>query len=149
MLRWLKFNVVGGVGIAVQLAALVVLRSGFHLPYLLATGLAVEAAVLHNFIWHEHFTWADRSGRRVLLRALRFNLTTGLFSIAGNLLLMRFLVGSLHLNYLVANIATIAMCSVASFLVSDRFVFQAEAKAPVPLSLDGTAKAVSPSKTIM
>ena len=28
------------------------------------------------------------------------------------------------MNYLVANILTIALCSVANFLVSDRFVFQ-------------------------
>src|SRR5436190_21825889 len=30
------------------------------LPYLLATALAVEGAILHNFVWHERWTWADR-----------------------------------------------------------------------------------------
>ena len=49
--HWLKFNTVGAIGIGVQLAALAALKSGLELNYLLATGLAVEAAVLHNFVW--------------------------------------------------------------------------------------------------
>ncbi len=60
--RWLKFNLVGGMGIAVQLLMLVVLKTGLHLNYLIATALAVETAVVHNFLWHERFTWADRAG---------------------------------------------------------------------------------------
>ena len=61
-IRWLKFNLVGGIGIAVQLLALVLLKTGLHLNYLVATALAVETAVIHNFLWHERFTWADRAG---------------------------------------------------------------------------------------
>jgi putative flippase GtrA len=52
-IRWMKFNVVGGIGIGVQWAVLLYLNSGFHLSYLWATALAVEAAVVHNFFWHE------------------------------------------------------------------------------------------------
>jgi len=125
--RGLKFYAVGGVGIGVQLAALVVFRSVAHLDYRAATVLAVEIAVIHNFIWHENVTWADREALRSshwLTRFIKFNVTNGLFSIVGNLVLMQVLVGSLSMNYLVANILTIALCSVANFLVSDRFVFQ-------------------------
>ena len=130
-LRWLKFNLVGGFGIAVQLAVLLGLKSGLHLNYLLATALAVEAAVVHNFIWHERYTWADRvqrSWRRSLPRLLRFNLTTGGVSIAGNLALMKLMVGPGHLNYLIANSAAVAMCSLLNFLVSEEWVFEDEAK---------------------
>jgi putative flippase GtrA len=123
--RWLKFNAVGAIGIAVQLLVLSILRSGLHLDYLVATPLAVEAAVIHNFLWHEHFTWAGgrRSGR--LARFAKFNFTTGALSILGNLLLMRLLVGTLQLSYLPANILTVAFFSVVNFLVSDCFVFRA------------------------
>ncbi len=120
--RWLKFNAVGGVGILVQLVVLAVLKSGLHLDYLFATGLAVEAAVIHNFVWHERFTWADRAGDS-WMRFVKFNLTTGLLSIVGNLVLMRALVGWAGVNYLVANGITIAACSVVNFVVSDRVVF--------------------------
>ena len=47
--RWLKFNLVGAIGIGVQLGALGALTAVMHMPYLIATALAVEAAVLHNF----------------------------------------------------------------------------------------------------
>ena len=123
-IRWLKFNAVGAGGIVVQLAALAVLKSLFRVDYLVATALAVEAAVVHNYLWHERFTWADRETRNSWLRFLKFNGTTGLFSILGNVLMMRVLVGEAHVNYFVANILTIATCSILNFLVSDRFVFE-------------------------
>jgi len=126
-LRWLKFNFVGAIGIGVQLSVLLILTGGFHLSYLFATALAVEAAVVHNFLWHERYTWADRlrpSWRKSLPRLLRFNLTTGGVSIAGNLALMKILVGLGKTNYLVANGIAIAVCSLMNFLVSDRIVFR-------------------------
>lgn len=122
-LRWLKFNAVGAIGIGVQLIVLTALRSGFGIGYLWATGLAVESAVIHNYLWHERFTWRDRETGSSLVRFVKFNLTTGLFSIGGNLVLMRVLVGEVRMNYLVANLVTIAMCSVVNFVVSDRVVF--------------------------
>jgi putative flippase GtrA len=121
-MRWLKFNLVGGIGIAVQLLALVLLKAVLQVNYLVVTALAVETAVIHNFLWHERFTWADRTGAG-FTRFLKFNLTTGLFSISGNLLLMKLLVGFGHLNYLPANGIAITACSVVNFLVSDGFVF--------------------------
>jgi putative flippase GtrA len=129
--RWLKFNLVGGFGIAVQLAVLLALKSGLHLNYLLATALAVEAAVVHNFLWHERYTWADRvqrSWRRSLPRLLRFNFAAGAVSILGNLALMKLMVGLGHLNYLIANSVAITVCSLLNFTVSEEWVFEGEAK---------------------
>jgi putative flippase GtrA len=123
-IRWLKFNAVGAGGIGVQLAALANLKSGLQMDYLQATALAVEAAVIHNYLWHERFTWADRTRGKSWGRFAKFNLTTGLFSILGNVLLMRALVGGAYLNYFLANVITIATCSILNFFVSDRFVFE-------------------------
>jgi putative flippase GtrA len=129
--RWLKFNLVGGMGIAVQFAALFLLKSVLHFNYLAATAIAVEAAVVHNFVWHEQFTWADRtssdraaSWRRSLPRLVRFNLTNGAVSILGNLALMKVMAGLGHMNYLLANAIAIALCSLANFLVSETWVFE-------------------------
>ena len=135
--RWWKFNFVGAIGIGVQFAALALLKSvlGFH--YLFATAFAVEAAVVHNFVWHEQFTWVDRikpdrinprglqpSWRQSLPRFLRFNLTAGAVSLVGNLALMKVMVGEGHMNYLLANAIAITLCSAANFLVSDEWVFE-------------------------
>lgn len=122
--RWLKFNAVGAGGIVVQLGTLALLRSGLQVDYLIATALAVEAAVVHNYLGHERFTWADRVRGNSVVRLLKFNMTTGMFSIAGNLFVMRILVTGVHMNYMLANILTIATCSLLNFLVSDWFVFE-------------------------
>lgn len=124
--RWMKFNLVGAIGIAVQMATLWLLTTA-EVEYMWATALAVELTVLHNFVWHEHFTWSDRgttTGWDTARRLLRFNLTTGAVSIGGNLLLMRLLVGQAHLRPMVANLLSIIGCSLANFLVSDRWVFR-------------------------
>jgi putative flippase GtrA len=126
LIRWCKFNFVGGVGIGVQFAALFLFRSILGFDYMLATALAVEAAVVHNFVWHEQFTWAARvqsSWRGSSMRLLRFNLTNGAVSILGNLALMRVMVGQGHMNYMLANAIAIALCSLANFLVSEQWVF--------------------------
>jgi len=141
LVRWCRFNFVGGIGIAVQFAALAFLKSVLHFNYLAATAIAVEAAVVHNFVWHEQFTWADRTGlartradgtklnddsppwRKSVVRLARFNLTAGGVSIVGNLALMKVMVGFGHMNYLAANGIAIALCSAANFLVSEQWVF--------------------------
>lgn len=124
--RWCKFNIVGAIGIVVQFVSLFLLTSLLQFDYLFATAIAVEAAVVHNFVWHEQFTWADRVGgswRPSFARFARFNLTTGLVSILGNLALMKVMVGLGGMNYLAANAVAIALCSAANFLVSDTWVF--------------------------
>ena len=121
--HWVKFNAVGAIGIVVQLAALAILKSLLHVEYLLATALAVEIAVLHNFIWHDRWTWKERAGSSSA-RLVRFNLSAGAVSIAANLLFMRLLAGQFHVHYLLANLSSIAAASLANFLLSDRLVFR-------------------------
>jgi putative flippase GtrA len=125
--RWAKFNVVGWIGVLVQLAVLTLLMRGLQLNYLLATSLAVEAAVLHNFAWHERWTWAGSisPGRTSFLnRLMRFHMANGLTSIAGNLLLMSILVGHAHLPEVAANFCAILICSSLNFLLSHFWVFR-------------------------
>ena len=128
-MRVAKFHAVGLIGVVVQLAALVFFKSLAGLHYMAATALAVEVAVLHNFCWHERWTWVERTRKSpgvglLFVRMLRFNFTTGLVSITANLVLMRLLVGTFHLHYLTANVLTIATTSLANFLVSELFVFR-------------------------
>ena len=136
VVRWMKFNFVGGLGIGVQLCTLAILKTGLHLGYSLATVLAVETTLAHNFLWHVRFTWPDRrslSGKETLLRLVKFNLTTGAFSILGNVGLMKLLVDGAHIPYLLANLLSIACCSIVNFLLSDTLVFsRAEGKKKMP-----------------
>ncbi|HEV7220506.1 MAG: GtrA family protein [Terriglobales bacterium] len=120
-----KFAFVGAMGIIVQLVALHWLAET-ECGYLIATIISVEAAVLHNFVWHEKFTWRDRGGftsARLGARLLRFHLSNGLISIAGNLLLMRIFVGEFGMLLIPANLLSITACCLTNFIASDRWVF--------------------------
>jgi putative flippase GtrA len=94
--RFLAFNVVGLGGFAVQLGALWVLSGVSALP--LATLLAVELALLHNFFWHQRWTWRDRpSGgiQETLARLVRFHAANGVVSLVGNVVITTALVQAL------------------------------------------------------
>ncbi len=121
--RWFRFNAVGAIGIVVQLAALSLLTAVCGLHYLLATLVAVEFAIVHNFLWHDRWTWSDRQTDGAIRRLARFNLANGLVSLVGNLALMPLLVQLLHLGVIPANVIAIALCSLANFLLADRVVF--------------------------
>ncbi|MGH9589674.1 MAG: GtrA family protein [Terracidiphilus sp.] len=122
--RWLRFNVVGAMGMGVQLGALALLGrcDGGH--YLLASAAVVELAVLHNFVWHLRVTWPDRrAGSAVLGQLTRFHLSNGMVSLLGNLGLMRLLVGNAHLPVLAANGIAVLCCSVVNFCLGHTWAF--------------------------
>jgi putative flippase GtrA len=138
--RWLIFNSVGAIGLLVQLASLNFFVSCLGMGYMGATTLAVQTAVVHNFFWHQAWTWRDRreSGwLRACRRFVRFNLTNGLFSVIGNLIFMRLFLNALPVNYTIANVLAIAACSIVNYGLSDRLVFRADLnkKALSPLQL--------------
>lgn len=128
MMYWLKFNVVGVLGFALQIGALFVLTHNSHpISYLTATVLAVELAILNNFFWHQLWTWRDRPSATVnetLRRLAKFNITTGLVSIAGNLILMSILVGRLGVAIVLANLISVLACSLLNFILADRIAFK-------------------------
>jgi putative flippase GtrA len=122
--RWGKFNVVGAMGMVVQLGALALFARLGKGHYLYASAAAVELAVLHNFVWHVRYTWRDRRDDSALLsRLMRFHLSNGLVSIVGNLVLMRVLVHGAHLPLLVSNCMSIACCSVVNFCLGNSWAF--------------------------
>ena len=133
--RFVRFNAVGLLGFVVQLAVLWGLtRGGMH--YLAATAIAVEAAALHNYWWHERWTWRERGARgwERLRRLGEFHLLNGMVSLAGNLALMRVLVGAWQVPPVVANLIAVGACSVINFALSDRVVFgvRRSSRLPVP-----------------
>jgi putative flippase GtrA len=106
---------------------------GFGMEPAIATALAVEMAVLHNFAWHERFTWKDRSSVHwtdVAGRLLRFNLTTGMISLLGTTTIVKYLVAQYHLPVLPANLIAIPCTSMLNFLASDFLVFRKHAANP-------------------
>ena len=104
--------------------------------YLCASAAAVELALLHNFVWHLHYTWRDRRGSSAVMpQLLRFHLSNGLVSLVGNLALMRLLVQAAHLPLLAANGIAILCCSVVNFCLGNAWAFagnRAGSESPIP-----------------
>jgi len=127
-IRWGKFNLVGAIGMVVQLAALALFNRWAAGHYLIASAAAVEMTLLHNFAWHMRFTWRDRKSNSTRLTQLvRFHLSNGLVSMLGNLAIMRILVDEAHMPVLAANCVAILCCSVVNFYLGDGWVFAAKA----------------------
>ena len=127
--RWLRFNAGGLYGFLLQLSLLMLLSKKVSLAT--ATAIAVEAAVIHNFIWHELFTWKERhvSGvRSIAMRFLRFQLANGCISLAGNVVLTSYLHRSLNAPVVVANVVAISACSLFNFMAGEWVVFQKSKK---------------------
>ena len=123
--RWIRFLSVGALGLGVQLWTLLLL---LHLGVepVVASLLAVEVAVLHNFPLHRAWTWKDRPapGLGVELRRLaRFHLSSGGTSLLGHALVVPVSLHMLALTPLMANLIAVGVCGVANFLLADRYAF--------------------------
>jgi putative flippase GtrA len=115
--RLAPFGIVGAIGLAVQVSLVAVLTRVVRLDVVLATAVAVEATILHNFAWHERWTWADHSAAHaagVRLRLVRFNLVA-----LGTLFLnVAITAGLFHLWSLpaeLANLVAVLVCSALNY----------------------------------
>ena len=133
ILRWGKFNLVGAMGMGLQLTLLALFNRWTAGHYLYASAAAIELTLLHNFMWHLHYTWRDRrDGATPLRQFARFHLSNGLVSMLGNLALMRLLVHEVRLPLLVSNVIAILCCSVANFCLGNKWAFAGSGKAEAP-----------------
>lgn len=125
--RWLA---VGALGLVVQLAVLALLvRAG--LGAAVATALAVSVTIVHNFAWHERWTWRHRPARDVRQRVARFGrfgLLTAVASLVGAVVLTTWLADGLHVPLLVANVIAVLLVSVVNFLSAHFLVFTPTAR---------------------
>ena len=129
--RWGIFNLVGLLGFGIQLFALFFFKRVVGFDYRLATACAVEIAIIHNFIWHEHVTWSDVVARRcggVWGRLVRFHAANGLISLIANVAFTWTLVRWASIPYMLANALSVVICSLLNFAVGDRFVFRQRAR---------------------
>ena len=125
-MRLCAFASVGFLGLLLQTLLLHLLTTFAGWPIAPAIAVAVEAAVLHNFLWHERWTWRDRSDRSgALARLARFHLSNGAGSLLGHLVLTTAAVDLAGLAPVPASLAVVAIVGAGNFVASDRWVFSA------------------------
>ena len=125
MTRFGRFASVGLLGWVLQLVALSTLIAiGAH--YTVATALAVELTILHNFAWHELYTWRDgraTSAFEVASRLLRFNASTALVSVLGNVVVTAVAIECLRVPAVIANTLAVSVLSILNYFAANRCVF--------------------------
>ena len=129
--RFGRFSAVGMAGAGVQM--LVFGLAARRMPAAAAAALAVELAVLHNFLWHQRFTWRDRPAaglRERAARLWRFHAANGILSVAGNAAVVWLLAQQLGLPALAAQGAAIAICAPLNFWAADRWVYRCGTGSP-------------------
>jgi dolichol-phosphate mannosyltransferase len=123
--RFFRFNLIGLVGIAFQLAILWILTE-IGVGYLAASSAAIVVTVAHNFGWHWLWTWADRTPRVAPAMAFaRFFMANGLVSLMSNLALMPLVAGRFGLPAVPSNLIVIVVAGVLNFGLADRVAFRA------------------------
>jgi putative flippase GtrA len=123
-MRWIKFNTVGIGGAAVQLCVLWMLQRYTSISSVFAIIVAVEIAILHNFVWHEIWTWRGQPAADRGRRLARFHLANGVMSIVSNVVLTYFYKEIAGLPLLVANLAAILTAALLNFWVAQAWVFR-------------------------
>ena len=125
--RSTAFVRVGVLGFLLQLALLELLTTGLSLDHRVATAAAVEMALVHNFVWHERWTWSDHSAldRAGMWQRLgRFHISSGVVSIAGNVIVTALIVSWMGVPLLLANVLAVGACTIPNFVAVDRLVFR-------------------------
>jgi putative flippase GtrA len=119
------FNLVGCAGFILQIGVLACLTRIWGWHYMVATVVAVEVAIVSNYLAHARWTWADRPGRtrrERLARPVRYQAATAL-SMMLNLALTAAFVSRVELSPEAANVAAVAVCALVNFAAADRLVF--------------------------
>lgn len=122
--HWLvKFLVVGGSGAILNTAVLYVLYRLLHMPLVAASAVAVELAVVNNFLLNDRWTFAARSPS--IRRFAKFNLSS-LGGLTLNVLLVWFLT-RIGLQVLAANLVGIAAGMAVNVTLSFTWVWRKSA----------------------
>ncbi len=120
LLRFIKFIVVGGSGVVVNLGTYTLLTRLLHMNEYGAQAIAFETSVISNFLFNNFFTFADRRANRVsnlLGKFIKFNLISlaGYGIQAASLWLFHFVIGW---NDIVANGIGIIIATLWNYLLN-------------------------------
>jgi putative flippase GtrA len=121
--RAARFCLVGGTGTAINTTVLYVLSRALDLPLPVSSAMAVELAVLSNYLLNDRFTFAVR--RPSFRRLAKFNITS-LAGLGVNVVIV-WLLARQGVYFLAANLVGIAVAVVVNYTFSVAWVWRREA----------------------
>ncbi len=127
MRRFLKFSIVGGSGVAVNMGLLYLLTEVVGLYYIISSLVAIETSVITNFILNDFWTWRDKrglTGSVFFIRLLKYNTSASLAAFIGNFVTLTALTEIFGFYYLIANLIGIGVGVMINFFLNDRWTYK-------------------------
>jgi dolichol-phosphate mannosyltransferase len=116
--EFVKFAIVGGSGILVNMGFLFLLTRYFSVRLEIASPIAIEASILSNFSLNNLWTFRKRRTKNPFrTRLFRYHLVTGLAGIV-NYLVLLLLVNVFGMHDLVSNLIGILLGTVINFTLN-------------------------------
>jgi len=133
--RGFRFGLVGLLGLAVNQLVLWLLVSSLGLNYLIAAVVASQASTAAAFVLNEAWVFqaqpVSRTLRAMLMRLLVFDAVNGA-SLLLRLPVLYVLTSIVGINYLLSNLAAIAVFMLMRFVVADGWIWRASTASGEP-----------------
>jgi len=121
--EFIKFNIVGGVGVLVNMAAFHLFYNLLTIHHMVSGALATELAIINNFILNDLWTFRGREVKMgVWMRLIIFH-ASRLLGMAVTLATLYILSDILGLDVLFSYLISIALGVLANFYTSDVYVW--------------------------
>ena len=116
---------VAWLGMVVNTGCLYLFKGIWHIPIIPASIMAVEIAIIHNFILFRTWAWKDRPSDVPFFRQLIvYNAATGLVDLIGNVSILWLLSTYFNVYYLLANILGMIAPPFVKFWLNDKLIFR-------------------------
>lgn len=129
--RILSFQFIGWIGTAVNLAVLWLCYDVLDWPLLVSGALAIEVAIIHNFVWYYFWTWNDRvvyTLRDFLTLFVRYNIFTAAIDFFIRLGILWVLTEYFGIHYIISDIAGMFIAPLLKYITNDAYIFNTEPK---------------------
>jgi dolichol-phosphate mannosyltransferase len=123
--RILKFGVVGGSGVVVNMGLLYVLTAYANIDYMIASIVAIETSIITNFLLNNYWTWQNQPDKTFSLKIVQYHISVGIAAILANWLLLVFLTEVVGIYYMISNLIGIAAGTTLNFVINDIWTFRA------------------------
>lgn len=126
IIRFVKFGVVGGSGVVVNMFLLWFCKEQLNLPLTISSLIAIAASIFTNFILNNYWTWKENSETNkysFINRLWRYYLSASVAAVVNyvTLILLSEYVG---IHYLISNLIGIGLGTVINFGLGEFWVFK-------------------------
>lgn len=126
IIRFVKFGVVGGSGLFVNMFLLWLCKDLLGLPLTIASLIAIGVSILTNFILNNYWTWKDNEQNQKYTffhRMLRYYISAS-FSAIINYVALIMLTELAGIYYLISNLIGIGLGTIFNFGLGEFWVFK-------------------------